>query len=61
MNIKTNSHFKQFIRTNVLLLLFVCSVQSTWADEEIFKMSTTVSTTGTVSNGGKIDGFMEQS
>ena len=56
MNIKTNSHFKQFIRTNVLLLLFVCSIQSTWADEEIFKMSTNVSSTETVSNGGTIAG-----
>lgn len=39
MNIKTNSHFKQFIRTNVLLLLFVCSVQSTWADEVIYSLT----------------------
>ena len=56
MNIKTNSHFNQFIRTVVLLLLFVCSVQSTWADEVIFSMSTKVSSTETVSNGGTIAG-----
>ena len=31
MNIKTNSHFKQFIRTNVLLLLLAGFQLSAWA------------------------------
>ena len=33
MNIKTNSHFKQFIRTNVLLLLLAGFQLSAWADD----------------------------
>ena len=33
MNIKTNSHFKQFIRTNLLLLLLAGFQLSAWADD----------------------------
>lgn len=33
MNIKTNSHFKQFIRTTVLLLLLAGFQLSAWADD----------------------------
>ena len=56
MNIYKNIHCRQIFRTVVLLLLFVCSIQSTWADEVIFSMSTKVSSTETVSNGGTIAG-----
>ncbi|MGN0224458.1 MAG: pectinesterase family protein [Prevotella sp.] len=58
MNYKmTNIHCRQILRTViVLLLLLVGSIQNTWADEVIFSMSTNVSSTETVSNGGTIDG-----
>ena len=56
MNIYKNIHCRQIFRTVVLLILFVCSVQSNWADEVIFSMSTTDSSTETVSNGGTIAG-----
>ncbi len=39
MNIYKNIHCRQIFRTVVLLLLFVCSIQSTWADEVIFSMT----------------------
>ena len=53
----TNIHCRQIFRTViVLLLLLIGSIQSTWADEVIFSMSTKVSSTKTVSNGDTIAG-----
>ena len=39
MNIYKNIYCRQIFRTVVLLLLFVCSIQSTWADEVIYSLT----------------------
>ncbi|MGN1375080.1 MAG: chitobiase/beta-hexosaminidase C-terminal domain-containing protein, partial [Prevotella sp.] len=57
MNKMTNIHCRQILRTVIMLLLLLAgSIQSTWADEVIFSMSTKVSSTETVINGGTIAG-----
>ena len=56
MNIKTNGHFKHLLHTVLLLVMAGWTLSAYAEDKVIFSMKTKVTSTGTVSNGGTING-----